>query len=133
MVTWKGIGLIDALWISIPKRLTFHHIERPENHLASALKTRDTPSSWIRLYLQPRSAHVPGVMPTFEGLTSDPKQRHSRFVFGDGRCVPLLRLSTCTVSPTGDANRWLLLPQRRLLSPPHHIPPRPIYSSVNPV
>lgn len=45
MVTWKRIGLIDAVWISIPKRLTFHHIQRPENHLASALRTGDGSSS----------------------------------------------------------------------------------------
>lgn len=40
---------------------------------------------------------------------------------------------TNAVSPTGAANRWLLLPQCLVLSLPHHIPSQSIYLSVNPV
>lgn len=111
MATWKRIGLIDAVWISIPKRLTLHHIQRPENHFASALRTGDGSSSC-------RGARVPEVAPTFEGSTSDPKQRRRRFVLGAGRRVPLLGLSTCTVAPTGDANRRLITSGRGSFTSP---------------
>lgn len=96
MATWRRTGPRAPLGNRRPQTAEF----------GSYLKARQAFSFGANdqrpktVYLRPRCARVPGATPVFEDLTSDPKQRSSRSVFGDKRRVPLVGLATCAGAPS---------------------------------
>lgn len=100
MATWRRTGLRAALGNPRPQTAGSYLKARQAFSFGANDQRPKLPRACARVYLRPRRARVPGATPVFEGLTSDPKQRSSRSVFGDGRRVPLVGLATCAGAPS---------------------------------